>query len=362
MNECIYLNHAGVGPLSAPAVEAIRRALEENLRDGPRIDRWIAAAEACRALVAELLNARSESVAFLQNTAQAISTIARGIGLTAGDQVIVPSVEYPANVYPWLALAEQGIETMFIEPNALGELTIERFEAAFTDKTRLVAVSFVQFGNGFRIDCAELAAACHRKGILLLVDAVQGLGAMPLDATESGIDFAAAGSHKWLLSPPGIGALYVAPHLIESVQPTMVGALNVENPLAFDTIDYRLSASARRFESGTANFLGFIGMEQSLRLLLETGVDTIASGILDLIQWSRMRLREAGFAVHSPDNDRHASGILSFSLPGAGSAGLVEKLRMAGITASLRKNRVRISPHWYNTREQIQRCIDVLTT
>jgi selenocysteine lyase/cysteine desulfurase len=339
----------------------MHEALDRNLREGPCIQQWVGSMEECRRLAARLLNGAAESVAFLQNTAQAISTVARGIGFAPGDQVLVPAGEYPANVYPWLSLADQGVETVFVQPDERGWLGVERFAEAVTPRTRLVAVSFVQFGNGYRVDYPALARFCHERGALLLVDAVQGLGALPFDVTAGEVDFVAAGSHKWLLSPPGIGILYVAPRLIESLSPVMVGALNVQNPLAFDTIDYRLPSTARRFESGTANFLGFVGMEQSLRVILDTGIDTIGAAIRDLVRWTRGELTRAGFAVHSPDDDAHASGIISFSQPGVSSDVLAQRLHLAGVIASLRKGRVRLSPHWYTTREQIQRCIDAVT-
>ena len=351
----IYLNNAGVGPLPKRTADAMGAAAAEDAAQGPRVSFWTNAMEQCRKNAAALLGAQPAEIAFLQNTAQAISTIAQGLDWRPGDRVIAPAIEYPANVYPWMALKTRGVEFALVETAPDGSVSIDRLMEQVTPNTRLVAVSMVQFTNGYRIDCAELARRCHHKGALLLVDAVQAAGALPIDVAGWDIDFCASGTHKWLLSPPGIGILYVKKSLIKKIAPTMVGAFNVMNPFDFETIHYALPGTARRFESGTANFFGFIGMQQSTSLLLEIGIETIASRIKMLTDYACELLGASGARIHSPRHEQAWSGIVSAEKPGVDARAIAQSLKQENITVSVRAARVRLSPHFFNTREQIER-------
>ncbi len=356
----IYLNHAGSGPLPAQSAAAMKEAVDELSLKGPNFEKWIRAVELSRKNIAVLLGVDVEGIGFLQNTAQAISTIARGLSWKEGDEVIVPAVEYPANQYPWLALRGVGVKVVSVQDSGEGTVSLEAIEKAFTSRTRLVAISHVQYGSGFRTDLESLSRMCHARGTYVLVDVIQSLGALPIDAGGCDIDFVAAGAHKWLLSPPGIGILYVKPELIERVEPVMVGALSVCDRLNFESIRYELPSNAQRFESGTANFPGFTAMEKSTQILRDTGIETVARKLKSITDYLCNTLNDNGYRILSSRSGEQWSGIVSFTKHGIDIRLMERELIRRGVIFSVRRGALRFSPHYYTTCEQIDRCTEII--
>jgi selenocysteine lyase/cysteine desulfurase len=278
----VYLNHAAVAPISlkvAAACEAFNReALDHGYTAGPR---WSKRFQEVRQRCAELLGADAGEIAFVKNTSHGLSLVARGLRWKPGDEIILGEGEFPSNIYPWMALENQGVVLKKI-PLAGGELDLNRLESLITPATRLISLSSVQYGNGYRLPVAEIGRLCRDLGIYFCLDAIQSLGAFPLDAHREFVDFAAADAHKWLLGHEGVGIFYVRKELIERLEPVLLGWNSVEGALQFDRVDFRLRSTAERFEEGSHNGVSIYGLGAAVELLLEIGVERIAARILAL--------------------------------------------------------------------------------
>ena len=219
----IYLNHATVAPISLRVADAVvhynQEALHNGYTNGPQ---WVKHFEAVRHRCADLIGATPDEIAFIKNTSHGISLVARGLGLKSGDEVIISELEFPSNVYPWMALEAQGIVVKQI-PADDGQLHLESLESLATDRTKLVSLSSVQFGTGFRLPVGRVGQWCRERGIFFLVDAIQSLGAFPIDVHQEKVDFLAADSHKWMLCHEGIGIFYIRNELISQIEPPLVG-------------------------------------------------------------------------------------------------------------------------------------------
>jgi cysteine desulfurase/selenocysteine lyase len=358
----IYLNNAAVGPIP----ERTRLALEafNAKRTAPHLlpDRdTFAMLDAARQAAARLIGAEPGEIALMPSTSAGLNVAARALPLAPGDVVLLSDREFPANVYPWLALRRQGIAVEFAPVTPEGfpdeDYLVERLA---DPRVRALTVSFVQFSNGWKADLARLGAACRANGAWCVVDAIQGLGASPLDVRELPVDLLACGGQKWLLSPWGSGFLYVRRELVPRLEPMAVGWLAVEGTDDFaNLLRYgdRLRADARRFELPNA-FQDNLGLAGSVGLLLELGVDAIdvytRSLGEPLIAWAR----ERGVPVVSPPEGEHRSAIVCLAPPDAAEAR--RRLRQAGILCSLREGALRFAPHCYNTLEEIERAVGVL--
>jgi selenocysteine lyase/cysteine desulfurase len=273
--------------------------------------------------------------------------------------VVAPADEFPSNLYPWMNLASRGVELRRVEM-PVGRVDIDRLESACDARTRIVAASWVAYANGWRHDVAELAALAHRRGALLFLDAIQGLGAFPLEATAAGVDFLAADGHKWLLGPEGAGVLYVRREHLDRLRPLGVGWHSVRQGNDFANIKLDFKPAAERYEGGTQNMPGMIALGASMELLLSCGINQISRCILDVTELACRRLREIGAELVSCREPEHASGIVSFNLPGRDLAEVRRRLIADNIFLSHRAGRLRISPHAYNTAEDIDRLIEAI--
>jgi selenocysteine lyase/cysteine desulfurase len=358
----IYLNNASVGPVperTRLALEAFnaKRTAPHLLPDRETFPLLVAARQAA----ARLIGAEADEIALMPNTSAGLNVAARALPLAPGDVVLLSDREFPANVYPWLALRRAGVAV------ELAPVTPEGFpdedylvERLADPRVRALTVSFVQFSNGWKADLARLGSACRANGAWLVVDAIQGLGASPLDVRELPVDLLACGGQKWLLSPWGSGFLYVRRDLVRRLEPAAVGWLAVEGTDDFaNLLRYgdRLRADARRFELPNA-FQDHLGLATSVGLLLELGVPAIdvytrRLGV-PLITWAR----ERGVPVVSPPDGEHRSAIVCLAPPEPQEAH--RKLRQAGIVCSLREGALRFAPHCYNTGEEIARAVAVL--
>jgi selenocysteine lyase/cysteine desulfurase len=317
-----------------------------------------------RELVARLLQAHPDEIAFVGPTSLALSFVAAGLPWKKNDNVLVYFDDYPANVYPWMALAEKGVEVRFLNTRELGRIRPLDVSGQVDEQTRLVALASCHFMSGYRLDLDAIGRALHQRNILFCVDAIQTLGAFP--TTVEHIDFLAADAHKWLLGPCAAGILYVRKSLQDRLHPSVFGWHNIRCPgyVAQEELVFR--PDARRYEVGTQNLLGLVGLNAALDLLLGIGFEAVAAELLRKRVLLVSALRAKGYQVlHGDAPTANASAIVTFHREGDDSAKLFEKLAAANIIASLRVDRagrkyIRFSPHFYNTDAELERALAVL--
>jgi cysteine desulfurase/selenocysteine lyase len=361
----VYLNHAGTNALPLPVLEAIRRcAVEETLDGGLAYAAHAERVEEIRARAAELMGVPGTDVAFVKNTTEGMGFVANGLSWSEGDRVVVPDLEFPSAIYPWMALEDRGVVVDRVMPVGDGRcLPVEAFGevVAAGPPPKVVATSWVQFGRGWRTDLAALAELAHGAGALLCVDVIQGLGVIPARLDEWGVDFAMADGHKWLLGPLGIGLLYVRGTCLDALRPLEPGWASVAHREQWDNLDLVWDSSARRLEGGSANVVGIHGLGASLDLLLEAGVDAVWDHVSALCDHACARLAETGAVVHSDRSEAGRSGLVTFSVPGRDPVEVVSALRDRGVVCSPRGGGVRLSPHGYNTRDELDRAVDAVS-
>jgi selenocysteine lyase/cysteine desulfurase len=299
-------------------------------------------------------------LAFTRNTGHALSILADGLILEPGDNVVGVEGDYPAVIYPWKAQAWRGIETRLVPVGPNGAFTPADLDAAIDSRTRVVTLSWVQFGTGYRIDLGAFADLAHRRGALFIADLIQGLGALPVDTESQGVDAAASGVHKWLMAPSGTGGLYIAPHVLDRMRPVNIGADSVVDPFAYDSRIFYLKPTAHRFEEGSPNLIGLRGLDAALSLIEEVGIERIGERILSLTDHAADLLARKGYTVRSSREAAARSGLLLFDQPAHASASLLKILTDAGVAAALRAGRIRFSPHFYNTDAEIEAAVDAL--
>jgi cysteine desulfurase / selenocysteine lyase len=355
-----FLDHAAV----AAPTERARRALVEWTDDlsanGVVTEgRWLKRVEETRQLFGRLLNADPLDIAFVKNTSEGIDFVAEGFPWRPGDNVVTSADEYPANLYPWLNLQSRGVEVRRVTSRG-PRVDLDDFRAAMNARTRLVSLSFAEYASGFRNDLDAVSALCRERGAYFFVDAIQGLGVLPLDVQRTPVDFLSADGHKWLLGPEGAGVFYIRRELVELLRPVSVGWNSVVGAWDFATIDLRLKPHAGRWENGTLNIGGVVALGASLGLLLEIGIDVIEKRVLELTDYLCERAHSADIEVFSSRLPGDCSGIVSLVVPGADLKELVRRCRGAGIVVNQRAGRLRVSPHCYNTHEEIDRLVEVL--
>lgn len=355
-----YFDHAAVSPLPEPVRNAIQSWCDEATEHGDlRWPRWAEEVESLRRDAAELTGAAPEEIALVRSTSHGIGIVAEGLPWREGDNVVLPADEFPSNQYPWLALAEQGVEVRRV-PLRDGRLELADLEAACDRRTRIVAISWVSYWGGRRTDPAEAAELAHRKGALLFLDAIQGLGVFPLDVRAAEVDFFAADGHKWLLGPEGAGLFYCRRDHLDRLRPTGVGWNSVVHAMRFDRIEPNWKPSAARFEGGSQNMVGMIGLRASLGMLRRLGIATVAEAVLRYTDDACKRLRRIGAEIVSDRRPGVASGIVTFTLPGVDPEEARRRCAAAGVVLSCRAGRLRISPHGYNNESDLERLIAVL--
>jgi len=352
-----YLNHAAIAPLSEP----VRTAMEGYLADRATcrsLDKYQALTEDLRETLAELINATPAEIGLVQNTSEGLNTIANSLPLQAGSNVVFCDMEFPSNVYPWMNLERRGIEARCI-PHDAGGLTVDSLESHADGQTRVVTVSSVQFLTGFRTDLAALGTWCREHGAYFVVDGIQSLGVLPMDVQRFHIDFLSCGGPKWLMGPAGQGFIYCRQELLDHLTPPFAGCMSVAG--WEDWRDYNLTflPTAARFELGCANTIGQVGLLAAVRLLLRTGIETIERRVLHLTNLLVEDLEKHGYEVISDRKSARRSSIVSFSIPGSVESAF-DRLTESGIVVSKREQYIRVSPHCYNTEEEILRLCKTL--
>jgi len=352
----IFLNHAGVAPLPKPVSEAMRGHLEErSLQEEPDYE-----LDVSRKVFAELVHADMSEIALVPNTSTGINIAANIPEYPSGSNVVTTELEFPSVVYPWLRRHfKPRVEVRYVR-NIRGQLRLEDFEKKVDDQTVAVAVSHVEYSNGFRNNLKAIAEIAHQHGAVIVVDACQSAGALGIDVRHDDVDFLTTSCFKWLLGPCGAGFLYVKEDLIERSEPVFIGWASVKDEI-FETIELwnnrelQLSDTARRFETGTRSILCCVGATAATKLLLKVGMDEIESRLTGLTGFLVERLKEKGFEVQTPETIEHRSGIVNFLVENAQEK--AEMLRQKGIIVSARMNGIRVSPHFYNTKEELERLV-----
>ncbi|HKQ76332.1 MAG TPA: aminotransferase class V-fold PLP-dependent enzyme [Blastocatellia bacterium] len=361
----VYLNHAAVCPISIPVYDRMQRHTRDLLENGAVHFRdWLAAVKQTRDLAARLINASPDEIAFAPNTSAGLSMIANGIDWRAGDNIVTADCEFPANVIPWMRIKREfGVEVRMAHERDC-RLETEEILTLIDDRTRVVALSFVEFASGFRNNLAEIGRYCRDREVLFVVDAIQGLGALKLDVEACAIDALSADAHKFLLGPDGVSLFYLSRRAMERVKPTLVGWLSVNNPEDYLNYDQPYASNAKRFESGALNTAGVVGLGAALELFLQIGVEKIESHLLDLGDYLCERLRERlvdrGYRVASSRRDGEKSAVICLRHEKYSAHQLYHLLNDCRIITTPRLGRLRISPHFYNIREEIDRLIEVL--
>jgi cysteine desulfurase/selenocysteine lyase len=356
-----FLDHAAVAAPSERARRALVEWADDLAANGVVSEgRWLKRVEETRQRFGQLLNADPLDIAFVKNTSEGIDFVAEGFPWRPGDNVVTSIDEYPSNVYPWLNLQSRGVEVRYV-PSRGPRVDLDDLRAAMDARTRLVSLSSVEYASGFRNDLDAVGALCRERGAYFFVDAIQGLGVLSLDVERTPIDFLSADGHKWLLGPEGAGVFFVRRDLVELLRLVSVGWNSVVGAWDFSTIDFTLKPHAGRWENGTLNVGGVVALGASLGLLLEIGIDAVERRVLELTDHLCERALGAGIEVFSSRMLGDRSGIVSLVVPGADVKELVRRCRGAGIVVNQRAGRLRVSPHCYNTHEEIDRLVELLT-
>lgn len=357
-----YFDHAAVAPLPSPTRKAISAWLDEATEHGDT--RWLGWAEQInrlRSAAAESIGSSTAEIALVPNTTSGLGIIAEGWPWQPGDNVVTLANEFPSNLYPWMNLASRGVETRLVEVDE-GVVDLDRIDTLIDDRTRIVSVSWVGYASGWRLDLAEVAGLCRRRNVRLVVDAIQGLGVFPIDVEALGIDFLAADGHKWLLGPEGAGILYIRREHLERLRPTGVGWNSVQAGSNFAQVELKFRPEAARWEGGSTNMVGMIGLRASMELLRELGVSKdaspVAERILELTDYLCDRLQAIGATLISPRQGDHRSGIVTFTPPGGKDPKEIRsRLMAAGVVVSCRGGGIRVAPHGYNNQDDVERLI-----
>jgi len=353
----IFLNHAAIAPLSTKAADAMAAHVRDVATEASHgYPRWLKQINKVRKLAATLIGAGVDDIAFVGNTSSGLATIAESFPWQQGDAVMFAVPDYPANVYPWMHLKERGVQLCPVSRQN-GRIEPEQLEAAWTPNVRMLALSSVDYATGFAVDLPAIGRWCAQRDIRFAVDAIQSLGIMPLDVKECGIHFLAAGAQKWLLGPMGIGLLYLEPGQRARLRPPLVGWKSVVEPENFQ-LNFELREDAARFEPGTLNLPGIYGVGAALELLLDIGVENIRDRVFGLIDQLAGHCTELGLASPTPIEGGHRSGIYSVEVPEPERS--YQTLMEAGVFHSLRDGKLRFSPHFYNTDEEIDRTVELL--
>ena len=355
----LFMDHARVAPLPRPVQAAISAFAEDACEQGTaHYPEWIKEVERVRARFAKLINAEPDEVAFVKNTSEGLSIVANGIDWQEGDNVVIPDIEFPANVYPWMNLKRRGVDVRFVKA-VRGRVPFEQITAQVNSRTRVLSISSVEFNSGFRNDLKRIGEFCKEKNIYFCVDAIQSLGVIPMDVKEFNIDFLAADGHKWMLSIEGVGGFYISKRVLDDIHPAVVGWDSVIDSADYGNYDFTLKPDARRFEEGTLNTLGIYAFGAALALLLETGIENIEQRVLNLGDHIIESARDRKLKILSSTEPGERSGSVCF-------AGNLDYKKLASylsehqVIVSVRDNFVRLSPHFYNTEEEVDRFFTLL--
>jgi cysteine desulfurase / selenocysteine lyase len=362
--EHIFLAHAAVTTFPQCVADAMIAYTQQSTTHQQEFDAVLRDIARTRRACATLLGAQADEIALLGPTSLGLSLFANGLDWAPGDEVLCYQDDYPANVYPWLALERLGVRLRYLQPAKLGEITPELVVASLTPQTKLVALASCNFLTGYRIDHDAIGRLLRERGVLFSLDAIQTLGAFA--TTVEHVDFLSADAHKWLLGPMAAGIVYVKRAHFEKLRPTLLGAWNIQSPQFITQAEIRFVDSAQRYEPGVLNTPGIYGMLAAIEMLLEIGIETVSERILHLRQRLADGVAERGFEVLSPMSGPNRSGIVTFRHPEKPTKPFFDALTQNRIIASHRFDRsgrdyLRLSPHFYNTDAEMDRVLEILS-
>jgi cysteine desulfurase / selenocysteine lyase len=356
----VYLNHAATGILPESTRLACSEFLAAQASEGViGVYRYEQRMNDIRARIGTYIGARGDEIAILRSTNDGATVLAQGIDWKPGDRIVLCDNEFPANAIPWLALRERGVEIDFIH-TAKERMTPDVLRAHMTDRTRVVTVSWVSFEDGYRHDLAGLAEVAHERGAYFFVDAIQALGAFPIDVRALGIDAIYTGGQKWLLALQGVSFLYVRAELLERLTVALPGWRSVEDLWDFLTYDQPFIETASRFEAGTLNFIGALALDRSIAVIEAAVPEKIAAHVLDLTDHLVEGLHGCGANVRSLRGPGISSGIVTFTYPGVDPITLGRALQSEGVVTTWRASGIRVAPHGYNTHDDIDRLVELI--
>lgn len=355
----IYFNHASIGPLTKLVIETVNDFLiERSVTNIKNYNTFLELHKSTKLLLAELFSAEPERFAWAENIANGINVLAQGISWEAGDEIILCDIEFPSNVYPFLNLKRKGVEVKFVRSKN-GIIDETEIEAAVTSKTKLISISAVQFTSGYRADLEYIGKICKDKNIIFCVDSIQGAGVVEIDIPKMNIDFLAGSGQKWLMGLQGLGFIYVGKNLQNIIEQSYMGWNSVESAWELLNYDTKLKENADRYQTGTVNVLGIAVLNTNLKMFREIGFENIRKRILANTQTLISRLVEEGYdPVLKNVQPKNLSGIVTVSLPNVDR--VVKEMAERNIFAEARDNKLRISPHFYNTDTEMDKFIEVL--
>jgi len=347
----IWMNHAAISPLSRRVSEAVAQYLHR--REVEEIDTYVSSlpiVAKTKENLGTMIGASSDRIAFAGNTSDGLNVLATGMEWHTGDRIVLNDSEFPSNIVPFINLRRHGVEIDFLKTQN-GEITPERIEELITPRTRLVSLSFVQFLSGFRADLEAIGSVCKKHGVIFCVDAIQGLGASPLNVRSSNIDFLSCGGPKWLMALMGIGFIYVSEEMQQRIHQAHAGWTSNRNFFG-DFFTYRIDfdETARRYENGTQNYTGIVALSESTSTLLEVGIDKIEGHLHHITDNIIAGVDEAGFDVVTPRERSKRAGIVTFKCPNTRE--LFDSLVKENIIVSLREGMIRVAPHFYNSLDE----------
>ncbi len=358
----VYLNHAAVSPPPSTTIQAVNAQLHNVAFNGSLHFRaWVATKERARRHIADTINARPEQIAFMRNTSDGLSSIANGYKWKTGDNIVTFRNEFPSNIYGWRRVRDEfGVELRLCEEHD-GCVDVEQLISMIDNNTRIVSISHIQYASGYRADLVRLSKAARKVDALLVVDVMQSLGVVPVDVKSQLIDAAAGGCHKWLLTPEGIGILYLSDRARERIEPTIVGWVSVENSEDYLNYEQAWRSGALAWETGTGPAVLFYGLEESLKLLTHIGIEKICVYLNELTDYLCEKLAGKDYDIVSSRQPQEKSQIVCIRHKGDWTPEMLYgHLKQENIIVAPRNDRLRIAPHLYNTKEEIDRLIEAL--
>lgn len=357
-----YLNSAAVAPLPTISVEAVKRQLRDVSENGSlNFNQWIDTKNRARAIIAQMLKVKSEQIAFMRNTSDGLSTIANGLKWQKGDNIVSFVKEFPANFHAWRRIRDAFDVELRLCSEKNGQINLDELINLIDENTKLVSISAVQYGSGFHADLERIGRAARAVDALFVVDIIQAFGVTPFDLEAQMVDAAAGASHKWLCSPEGCGILYLSDRARERIQPTLVGWISVGEPFDFEDTEQSYKPNALAWETGTGSISLFYGLEQSTKLLEESGAENIQNYLEDLTDYLCELLAGKNYEIVSSRAKNEKSQIVCIKhLGGFSPAEIAKHLEREKIIVSPRNDRVRIAPHFFNNQQDIERLIEAL--
>ena len=361
--EILYLNHAAVAPWPRRTRDAVIRFAEDNALLGSKhYPQWVGVEQELRERLARLIHAPSpDDIALLKNTSEALSVVAHGLPWTNGDNIITSNEEFPSNRIVWESLAEQGVELRQADLHSGANNPEDALLALVDSNTRMIAISSVEYASGLRLDLVRLGEFCRENDIYFCIDAIQSIGAVEMDVQAIKADFVMADGHKWMLGPEGIALFYVRPELRHQLHLHQYGWHMVEEHMNFDAKSWQPAHSARRFECGSPNMLGIHALHASIGLLLEIGMDTVESRVLENSRYLIELINaHPELELITLDDDARLAGIVTFKRIGVESEGLYKYLMSNDVMCALRGGGIRFSPHFYIEKETLERAVQMV--